>query len=290
MSEDFPSTSPLISAETLAAALNQSPPPIILDTSFDLADPPAGEQAYRAAHIPGAFYLHLERDLAGAKQAADGSSRGRHPLPEIDEFAALIGNCGITPGRQVVLVDRQGGMMAARGWWMLRWLGHRTVALLDGGMAAWLASGGPCEQGWNSPSPAPAYPHQGPAVATIEAADLQSRLGRMPLLDARAPERFRGDVEPLDASAGHIPGARNRFFKDNLLADGRLKSADQLREDFLPLLGGRPAAEVIQQCGSGVTACHNILAMEVAGLGGSCLYAGSWSEWSSDASRPVARG
>lgn len=288
--ESPPAASPLIDADSLAAALAGQTRPIVLDASFDLAEPAAGEREYRAAHIPGALYLHLERDLSGAKHAADGSFRGRHPLPEKADFASLIGRCGIAADSQVVFVDRQGGMMAARGWWMLHWLGHHDVRVLDGGMAAWLGIGGAVEEGWNQPVDGPVYSSSGPAWPTIEAAALLSRLGRMPLLDARAPERFRGEVETLDAAAGHIPGARNRFFKENLLANGLFKPADQLLAEFLPLLAGRSPVDVVHQCGSGVTACHNMLAMEMAGLSGSCLYAGSWSEWSSDSSRPIARG
>lgn len=184
-------------------------------------------------------------------------------------------------------------MFAARAWWMLRWLGHTPVAVLDGGVAAWQAAGGVLEAG-DGPARqagAPAYPLAPvPAMPTLDAEALQARLGRVCLIDARAPERFRGDVEPLDPVAGHIPGALNRNFKDNLGADGRFLPATELREAFVALLGDRPVAEVVQQCGSGVTACHNLLAMEAAGLSGSALYPGSWSEWCSDPARPVARG
>lgn len=283
--------SPLISVPELAAALAGRAKLVVLDTSFDLADPAAGERDHLAAHIAGAIYLHLERDLSGAKHSAQGRFRGRHPLPEIDDFATLVGECGIGPDTPVVVYDRQGGMMAARAWWLLRWLGHHDVAVLDGGMGAWQAAGREVESG---PSPRndrqPPYPHRGPALPTIDADQLQSRLDQMPLIDARAPERYRGEVEPLDAAAGHIPGAGNRFFKDNLQKDGRFKPAGQLAADFEPLLAGRAPQDVIHQCGSGVTACHNMLAMEVAGLPGSCLYPGSWSEWSSNPDRPIARG
>ncbi|WP_418319293.1 sulfurtransferase [Piscinibacter sakaiensis] len=282
--------SPLVTAAQLAQALAAEPRPVVIDVSFDLADPAAGEREYRSAHIPGAFYLHLERDLSGPKTAAGRPFRGRHPLPDIDEFAATVGHCGIVPSSRVVIVDRQGGMMAARAWWLLRWLGHRDVAVLDGAMAAWRAAGGELESGDQPPHDAAPYPHQGAAMPTIDAAGLLEVLGRRPLVDARAPERFRGEVEPLDARAGHIPGARNRFFKDNLDSDGRFKDAARLRADFEPMLGGRAPAELVHQCGSGVTACHNLLAMEVAGMHGSSLYPGSWSEWSADPTRPVATG
>jgi thiosulfate/3-mercaptopyruvate sulfurtransferase len=234
--------------------------------------------------------VHLDRDLCGAKTGHNG----RHPLPERSVFAATVARLGITPATQVVVYDRQGAMYAARLWWMLRWLGHAPVALLDGGLAAWQAIGGALESGPVAPAPPqPTYPMAGvpsPLVRTVDVRTLQSQLGRIALIDARAPERFRGDVEPLDAQAGHIPGARNRFFKDNLAASGRFKPADELRAEFLPLLGARPVTEIVHQCGSGVTACHNLLAMAVAGLDGAALYAGSWSEWSSDPARPVARG
>ena len=283
---------PLIGAAELAEALRGDTPPVVLDASFDLADPLAGEAAWRAGHVPGALLVHLERDLSGPKTGPDGVFRGRHPLPDIEVFAATAGRWGITPSTPVVVLDRQGGMMAARAWWLLRWLGHAEVAVLDGGMAAWEAAGGPVDTGQAQPVKAPPYPYRPLAdrMPTIEAAQLLARLGQVRLLDARAPERYRGEVEPLDACAGHIPGARNRFFKDNLAPDGRFKPPAQLREAFDALLAGRPPTEVVQQCGSGVTACHNLLAMEVAGLAGSVLYPGSWSEWSADPSRPVARG
>ena len=291
-----PCRSPLISARELAGAMagDVADRPVLLDTSFDLSDLSAGEREYLAAHVPGALYLHLERDLSGAKQSTDGRFRGRHPLPDIDDFAALMGRSGIGIDSRVVVYDRQGGMMAARAWWLLRWLGHADVAVLDGAMPAWLAAGGTVESGPNPhlsrfDGQAP-YPHHGPALPTVDADELQSKLQQMPLIDARAPERYRGEVEPLDAAAGHIPGASNRFFKDNLQADGRFKSAGQLAADFKPLIGERPVQDVIHQCGSGVTACHNMLAMEIAGLPGSRLYPGSWSEWSSNPERPIARG
>jgi thiosulfate/3-mercaptopyruvate sulfurtransferase len=285
---------PLIDASALAAALAGPNPPVVLDASFDLADPQAGVASYHAGHIPGAVYVHLEQDLSGPKQGPDGRFRGRHPLPDPVQMSARMGRWGIVPGRAVVTVDRQGGMMAARAWWLLRWLGHGQVAVLDGGVATWTAAGGALD---TRPSPTPGGPpyplrvHGSAApMPTIEADALLGRLGRMVLLDARAPERFRGEVEPLDACAGHIPGARNRCFRDNLHPDGRFKSPQTLRDEFAPLLAGRPPTEVVQQCGSGVTACHNLLAMEWAGLGGSVLYPGSWSEWSADPARPVARG
>jgi thiosulfate/3-mercaptopyruvate sulfurtransferase len=275
----------LITADQLRAA---GAGPVIIDTSFDLADTNAGEASWRDGHVPGSFYLHLERDLSGPQTG----SNGRHPLPERAAFAATLARCGVTPARQVVALDRQGGMVAARLWWMLRWMGHANVAVLDGGMVAWAAAGGRLATEATPAAPATAsYPERAALVRTISADALQAQLGRTPLLDARAGERFRGEVEPLDRAAGHIPGALNRFFKDNLdAATGRFKPALQLRAEFGALLGTHGAEGAVHQCGSGVTACHNLLAMEVAGLPGSVLYPGSWSEWSADPSRPVAQG
>ncbi len=277
----------LISARQLRAGLDVGEPLVLVDTSFDLADVAAGERSHAQGHLPGAHYLHLERDLSGPKTGRNG----RHPLPAREVFAATVGRLGITPATQVVAIDRQAGMYAARLWWMLRWLGHENVAVLDGGVAAWTAEGGALDTITPvTANTAPPYPPCKPLAALVDADQLLARLGRTPLLDARAAERFRGEVEPLAARAGHIPGARNRFFKDNLDASGRFKPAATLRAEFAPLVGVSNAAEVVHQCGSGVTACHNLLAMEVAGLGGSALYAGSWSEWSSDPGRPVATG
>ena len=281
----------LISAAELQALRRTPAPCVLIDVSFDLADTEAGLRSWREAHLPGAHYLHLEEDLSAAKTDAAGRFRGRHPLPAREHFAALIGALGVTPASQVVVYDRQGAMVAGRVWWMLRWLGHDAVAVLDGGLAAWVAAGGALESAAPArPAAAVPYPLRGSLTATIDAETLASRLGRVGLVDARAGERFRGEVEPLDSKAGHIPGARNRFFKDNLEPDGRFKPADQLRAEFQALLAGAAGDPVVHQCGSGVTACHNLLAMEHAGLGGAMLYPGSWSEWSSDPARPVAVG
>jgi len=279
----------LITAEVLSSMLDAGEPVVIIDAGFDLADTAAGERACRQAHLPGARYVHLERDLS----APPTGRNGRHPLPELAAFAATAGRLGITPETQVVVYDRQASMFAARVWWMLRWLGHAPVAVLDGGWSSWQAIGGAVESGAVRAQPQAAYPiadTPSALAATIDADALLARLGQLTLMDARSPERFRGDVEPLDAQAGHIPGACNRFFKDNLTAQGRFKPAEVLREEFLTLLASQPAGDVVNQCGSGVTACHNLLAMTVAGLDGSLLYPGSWSEWSSDSSRPIARG
>ncbi|MFG6465751.1 sulfurtransferase [Roseateles sp. BYS87W] len=269
----------LISAADLRALRD----PLVIDCSFDLADTDAGERAYAAGHIPGAFYLHLDRDLCGNKTAPDGAFRGRHPLPSREALTAVLRRLGLTADRQVVAYDRQGGPYAARLWWMLRWMGHDAVAVLDGAWDGELSTDTPT-------AVATEWCPGEPSVATLDARMLLGRLGRVRLVDARAAERFRGEVEPLDPAAGHIPGASNRFFKDNLGADGRFKPAAQLRAEFEALIAPFAARDVVQQCGSGVTACHNLLAMAHAGLGDSVLYPGSWSEWCSDPSRPLARG
>ncbi len=276
----------LITADELLALAARGPAPVVVDCSFDLADTEAGERAWREAHLPGSHYLHLDRDLSGAKTGRNG----RHPLPERSTFAATLGRLGITPATQVVALDRNASPYAARLWWMLRWMGHEAVAVLDGGLDAWCAAGGALDDVEPAPRAGAPYPDRSPRAGTIAADALLAQLGRVRLVDARAGERFRGEVEPLDAAAGHIPGAAHRFFKDNLEADGRFKPAAALRTEFEALLGREPAAQTVHQCGSGVTACHNLLAMEHAGLAGSRLYPGSWSEWSSDPSRPIARG
>ncbi len=277
----------LISADELRALqAGGSNPPVIVDCGFDLVDTEAGERAWREAHVAGASYLHLDRDLSGAKTGRNG----RHPLPERATFAATLGRLGITPATQVIALDRQGGLYAARLWWMLRWLGHEAVAVLDGGHDAWQAAGGAVDAEPPAQRAAAPYPERAPLAGSTSADALAAQLGRVRLVDARAGERFRGEVEPLDKAAGHIPGAINRFFKDNLEVGGRFKPADQLRREFEALLGRDAASQTVHQCGSGVTACHNLLAMEHAGLTGSRLYPGSWSEWSADPVRPIARG
>ena len=276
---------PLVSTAQLRALLASADAPLVVDCSFDLADTAAGERAFEQGHLPGAIYAHLDRELAGAKTGRNG----RHPLPARADWAATLARLGVTPARAVVLYDAQGGMYAARAWWMLLWAGHRAASVLDGGLPAWKADGGALETGAVPPVAAPSpYPLGESLVAAVDADALQKSLGRVTLLDARAGERYRGEVEPLDKRAGHIPGARSRFFKDNLDAQGRFKPAAELRAAFAAF--GAPPAQVVHQCGSGVTACHNLLAMAVAGLPGSALYPGSWSEWSSDPARPVAVG
>jgi thiosulfate/3-mercaptopyruvate sulfurtransferase len=283
--------SPLVDAAALRAALGHARL-VLLDASFDLADPSAGARAWAAGHVPGAQYAHLERDLSGPKLAPGPGFSGRHPLPARSAFAATAGRWGIAPDRLVVVMDRQGGPYAARLWWMLRWLGHGQVWLLDGGVPAWVAAGGALTAA-TTPIPAalPPYPTaEAAAMPTVTADALARELGRAILVDARAPERFRGDVEPLDTVAGHVPGALNRPFKDNLDAGGRFKPRARLAQEFRDLLAAANDEAVVHLCGSGVTACHNLLAMTAAGLPGGRLYPGSWSEWSADPARPVARG
>ncbi|MDQ8021782.1 MAG: sulfurtransferase [Moraxellaceae bacterium] len=277
----------LVSVATLAGR-NQREDWLIIDARHDLADPTASERAYAQGHIAGAHFLHLDRDLSGTK---DGRN-GRHPLPARADFAARMAALGLTSGTQVAAYDAQGGMFAARLWWMLRWLGHEAVAVLDGGLPAWTGAG----HSLSTEPPAPrarATTYDISSRAPVRhATEVLSRLddATQLIVDARAPDRFRGENETLDPVGGHIPGARNRFFKDNLAADGRFKPAAQLRDEWQQVLGATPAAQVVHQCGSGVTACHNLLALEVAGLGGGMLYPGSWSEWCSEPSRPVERG
>ena len=285
MPTDTPLPRPLISVAELQALLAAGTPCVLLDCGFDLADPGAGERAYAAGHLPGALYAHLDRDLSGAKTGRNG----RHPLPDRSALAERAGAWGIAPGTSVVCYDAHGMPHAARAWWLLRWLGHDRVAVLDGGLTAWVAAGGPLETTPGVARPGAPYPARAEAMPTVQAAELQRQPGHRPVIDARAAERFRGEVEPLDPVAGHIPGALNRFFKDNLQPDGRFKPVATLRDEFADLAAADPS-QVVHQCGSGVTACHNLLAMEYAGLSGSALYPGSWSEWCADPARPVARG
>ena len=273
----------LISAADLA---QRRPNWVVLDCRHDLADPRSGRAAYDAGHIPGALYVSLDNDLADHARMADGSFRGRHPLPAIDAFIATLRHWGVNDDSQVVAYDAQGGMFAARLWWMLRWAGHPAVAVLDGGLPAWTALGLPLTTDVSSPTPGTLQ--QRPAlVHTVGAGDILAQ-PQLKVLDARAPDRFRGENETLDPVGGHIPGAANRFFKDNLLPDGRFKPAAQLRSELGALVADPSSA--VMQCGSGVTACHNLLALQVAGLPGAALYPGSWSEWCADPARPVATG
>jgi thiosulfate/3-mercaptopyruvate sulfurtransferase len=276
----------LIPVADLRALQTSGAPLVVADTSFDLADTESGRRAWTAGHVPGAVYLHLDDDLSGPKTGTNG----RHPLPERATFAATLGRIGVTPETMVVALDAQGGVYAARLWWMLRWMGHDAVAVLDGGIAAWTRAGGGLVTEAPAPNAAAPYPERAPLVRTVDAPTLLRKLGRLRVLDARAPERFRGESEPIDPVAGRIPGAMNRFHRANLERDGTFKSPQRLSDEFRQLLAGADPATLVHQCGSGVTACHNLLAIEHAGIGGSALYAGSWSEWSADPARPIARG
>ena len=262
---------------------------LIVDCRFDLTDPAKGERDYLDGHIPGAVHASLDRDLSDLSRQAEGL--GRHPLPLESAFNALLSRWGWQPGMQVVSYDAAGGALAAaRLWWLLRLVGVHEAAVLDGGYAAWLAAGLPVESGAAAPRPASkvSLRYDADQVLLDHAAVRDGAAGQ--LLDARAAPRYRGDVEPLDRVGGHVPGALNRPFADNLGSDGRFKPAAELRDEFLAVLGTTAPSQVVHMCGSGVTACHNLLAMEHAGLHGSRLYAPSWSGWVSDPSRPVAKG
>ncbi len=277
------STSPLISAQQLQAWLSDGHGVVLLDCGFDLADATAGERAHDQGHVPGAIYAHLDRDLAAPKTGTNG----RHPLPSREAFARTLGEWGVAPGVRVVAYDAQGGMYAARAWWMLRWMGHADAHVLDGGLAAWAAAGGALQAQTHSPTAEAPYPAATSSMPMLDADALWAALGQRKVVDARAAERFRGDVEPLDPVAGHIPGAMNRFFKDNLQANGQFKAAELLRAEWQRF---GPVEQQVHQCGSGVTACHNLLALAHAGLEGAALYPGSWSEWCASPERPVAKG
>jgi thiosulfate/3-mercaptopyruvate sulfurtransferase len=278
--------STLISTADLALHL-ADPSLVVVDVRHDLGQPDTwGEAEYRRAHIPGARFVHMDGDLAAPKTGMNG----RHPLPSAEASAALFGRLGVDASKQVVAYDQGPGSYAARLWWMLRWLGHDAVAVLDGGYAVWEREGRPVTT--DVPAVVPASFIARPSAPVVDVATVAATLGSpsMLLVDARGRERFRGDVEPIDKVAGHIPGAINRPYTDNLAADGRFKPARELRADFSALIGDRAPSAIVHTCGSGVTACHNLLAMEHAGLGGARLYPGSWSEWSADPARPIARG
>ena len=276
----------LIAASELAQN-RENPNRVVIDCRHDLANLDAGRTAYAAGHIPGAQFAHLDNDLSDKSPGQNGEFRGRHPLPERGKFIETLRRWGVNDDTQVVAYDGQGGMYAARLWWMLRWVGHGSVAVLDGGIAAWSALGLPLSTEPVLKAPATLSDLKA-LVASVSAADLVANLAKPVLIvvDARAPDRYRGENETLDPVGGHIPGACNRFFKDNLQADGKFKPAEQLRAELGAIVGN--AAASVMQCGSGVTACHNLLALEVAGLPGAALYPGSWSEWCANPARPVA--
>lgn len=274
----------LIGVDDLRDLLASGSDVLLLDCEFELGAPDKGSEIYARGHIPGARYAHLDNDLASP---ADGRN-GRHPLPAPVAIAAWLRAQGLRKGQQVVAYDSNGGAWAARAWWLLRWLGHAPVAVLDGGKPAWVAAALPLEAG-TPPRAASGDFEIGASLvpAPVTADEVLANIdgGAAQVLDARDPSRFAGTPNPLDPVAGHIPGARNRFFRDNLGPDGRFRDADELAAAFSALLGETPA---ILQCGSGVTACHNALAMAVAGLPAGRLYPGSWSEWIADPARPVA--
>ncbi|MDB5774858.1 MAG: rhodanese-like domain protein [Herbaspirillum sp.] len=287
----------LISAQQLAELLQRSPSrTVVIDCRHDLMQADAGPEAYKAAHLPGAMFADLNRDLTSHVPAADGRFKGRHPLPEKAPWLATLRGWGVNDDTQVVAYDAHGGMFAARLWWMLRWVGHSAAAVLDGGVPAWQQEGYALTAAVEK-TPAPGHIGDRPSlVKTVGAEELLLDIVTHPLpgarqnliVDARAPDRFRGENETLDPVGGHIPGAKNRFFKENLQADGRFKPAATLRAEWEQLI--HAPQQNVMQCGSGVTACHNLLALEIAGLSGAALYPGSWSEWCADAARPVATG
>ena len=284
----------LISATQLQAMLDSKVPCMVFDCSCDLMQPETGPAQYREAHIPGAVYAHLDNALSakGDRRITRAASGGRHPLPPRDVFAAWLGSVGFTNGMQAVVYDRQGANYCGRLWWMLKWLGHENVAVLDGGFQAWQAAGGAVAGGIETPVAAATFPIGEPLVQLVDVDSVLANLGKpgQQVVDARGAPRFKGEMEPIDPVAGHIPGALNRPFNQNIGADGKFKDAATLRAEFTALLGRRDPATVVHHCGSGVSAVPNILAMEVAGLGRTALFAGSWSEWCSDPTRPVAQG
>ncbi len=286
--------SPIISAAHLKAIINDAAV-LVLDCRHDLTDHQHGAQAWAAGHIPGAVFFDMETDAAGPH----AGSNGRHPLPTREQARATFARLGLRDGMHLVVYDASGGMFAARAWWMAKWIGFANVQLLDGGLAAWQREGGlllgPALEPLTSRAPSAWHQHRlslAPAlVAWIDATQLHHWLATATaqLLDARAPARYRGETEPLDPVAGHIPGALNRFYQDNLTAEGVFKSPHVLREELSAVLTG-DGSTWVHQCGSGVTACHNIIAQEIAALGQGTLYPGSWSEWCADPRRAVATG
>ena len=272
----------LMSAEQLQRSL---PGVFVADCSHELTDPSAGLRDYAVGHIPGAVHLHLDTHLSSAPNGRNG----RHPLPDPADLAAQLAAMGLRQGQQVVAYDRSQGTYAARLWWLLRWLGHAPVAVLDGGWQAWLEAGGASQTETPAARPRGDFAVKPSLVRFVQVDDVLGNLQHRQrlVIDARSPQRYRGEGETLDPKAGHIPGAVCRFYRDNLRDDGRFKSADELRTEWLAILGKRKPQEVVHQCGSGVSACHNILALEHAGLDGSLLYPGSWSEWCADPARPM---
>lgn len=274
----------VVSTEVLAAHLNTW---VVVDCRFDLRDETWGREQYRVGHIPGAVYASLDTDLSAPRTGRNG----RHPLPSPDALAATFGRLGISRGDQVVVYDHDSGLFAARLWWSLRYLGHDDVALLDGGWAKWTREERPIATG-DEMRPKTTFEARQRPEMRVDVADVASRVGdaRTVLIDARGPDRFEGRNETLDPVGGHIPGARNLFYKSNLADDGTMLPPEELRGEFQQALGGHAPADAVMYCGSGVSACLNLVAMEHAGLPGTKLYAGSWSEWSSDPERPIETG
>lgn len=275
----------IISPMELAKALN-NPKWVVIDCRFNLMDSSAGWYAYQQGHIPGAYYAHLEKDLSGPVT----SCTGRHPLPDPGQLAEKLGRWGVGSATQVVAYDDASGAFAGRLWWLLRWLGHKAVAVLDGGWQHWQGEHHPVTTALPERPPArfEASLQQSMAVTT-EDIEHASLLGYV-LLDGRAPERFRGELEPIDRVAGHIPGAKNHPFQQNLNEQGRFLPPCELALAFRRQMSETSPEQIVCMCGSGVTACHNLLAMEIAGLYGARLYPGSWSEWITDGTRPIASG
>jgi thiosulfate/3-mercaptopyruvate sulfurtransferase len=275
----------LISTAALGRELSSAI--VVVDCRYDLADESWGLAQYRSGHIPGAVYASLGHDLAGKRTGTNG----RHPIPEIDQLEATFSRLGIGPGIQVVAYDQDSGMYAARLWWMLRYAGHDAVAVLDGGWAKWMREQQPTRSGeeQNAPGAFQATPRAGWRLSVAEVERIVRDRSAL-LVDARAPERYEGQSEPIDRVPGHIPGARNLHYRDNLAADGTMLPTAALATRIEPLMRGRRAEDIVMYCGSGVTACQNLLALEHAGVSGARIYPGSWSEWSSDPSRPVETG
>ncbi|HEY6721158.1 MAG TPA: sulfurtransferase [Burkholderiales bacterium] len=275
----------LVGSEILAQHL-ADPDWVVFDCRHDLGDPQRGRAEYAKSHISGARFLHLDEDLSAPKTGKNG----RHPLPDPHTLAEKLGRAGVDSRKQVVAYDAQGGMVAARLWWLLRWLGHLPVAVLDGGWNQWIAEERPYTAELPRPQP---VRFAGKAGGNwVDAGFVRTHLDDLDivLLDGRAPDRFRGQNETVDPIGGRIPGARSRYFRDNLDASGRFKTPDALRREFGAVFGVANPESIVNYCGSGVSACHNLLAMEIAGLRGARLYPGSWSEWCADPSRPVESG
>lgn len=281
----------LITPEQLMTLQQTQQALMVFDCSYELMKPSEGEQQYLSAHIVNAQRADLSRHLSAQEGAASASS-GRHPLPTREQFAAWLAGLGFQQDMQAVVYDRQNSGQCGRLWWMLKWIGHEAVAVLDGGFQAWQAAGGALQSGAAMSSSPSTFVSSKPCAQLVTTEQVVRQLGRtsQTLVDARSAQRYRGEVEPLDPVAGHIPGALNRPFNLNLTADGKFKRAEQLRSEFVELLAGRDPATVVHQCGSGVSAIPNLLAMEIAGLGRTGLYAGSWSEWCRDSTRPIAQG